>query len=488
MQEFTSNGWQDLTYNYMDRYLPFTGGTMFGPITLAADPTTNLQAATRQYVDNKILSSVSGVASFNARTGVVTLTLTDVNNAMTGSLDMGSHLIINVQAPQTPLGVANKAYVDSAVSGVPGGALISDTAPTAVPGALWWDSLGGQMYVRYDDTNSVQWVTTHNESTSQLYTDNAVAGTLNNVGRNKLHNSMFNVAQRGAGPFTTNGSYCGDRWQVAISLDTGTYVINTATDTVRSQIGDEAVDYVFGNSVTGNAGAASFSQMYQRIENVRRLAGKTVIVSFWMNASAAKIGVSLDQNMGSGGSPSAAVNGNGVAITAPSNMARVSATFTLPSLSGKTLGTNGDHNTQLNLWFSSGTTQAIRAGSIGVQTGGFNIWGVQLEIAQPGQTQPTPLEKPDPVQQLQQCQRFYCVGRAAASSNATIATQVALSEAVFPVTMRAAPSMAFANQSYSNGSSATAAGVANGSFTFQVNSVATGMFYGLASYTASADL
>jgi hypothetical protein len=163
-------------------------------------------------------------------------------------------------------------------------------------------------------------------------------------------------------------------------------------------------------------------------------------------------------------------------------------TFAVPSAVGKTLGTAGDDSTAIEFWFSSGTTQANRAGNIGVQSGTFQLWGVQLEIAQPGQTQPTPLEKPDPVQQLQQCQRFYCVGRAAASSNATIATQVALSEAVFPVTMRAAPSMAFANQSYSNGSSATAAGVANGSFTFQVNSVATGMFYGLASYTASADL
>ena len=31
--------------------LPISGGTMTGPLTLAADPVTNLQAATKQYVD-----------------------------------------------------------------------------------------------------------------------------------------------------------------------------------------------------------------------------------------------------------------------------------------------------------------------------------------------------------------------------------------------------------------------------------------------------
>ena len=32
-------------------YLPLTGGTLTGALALAADPTTNLQAATKHYVD-----------------------------------------------------------------------------------------------------------------------------------------------------------------------------------------------------------------------------------------------------------------------------------------------------------------------------------------------------------------------------------------------------------------------------------------------------
>lgn len=39
------------------------------------------------------------------------------------------------------------------------GLIVSDTPPTAQPGVLWWDSVGGNLYVRYQDANSTQWVT-----------------------------------------------------------------------------------------------------------------------------------------------------------------------------------------------------------------------------------------------------------------------------------------------------------------------------------------
>lgn len=51
------------------------GCTMTGPLTLNGDPTSNLQAATKQYVD----SHSAGVSSFNTRTGAVTLAASDVN-------------------------------------------------------------------------------------------------------------------------------------------------------------------------------------------------------------------------------------------------------------------------------------------------------------------------------------------------------------------------------------------------------------------------
>jgi hypothetical protein len=77
----------------------------------------------------------------------------------------------------------------------------------------------------------------------------------------------------------------------------------------------------------------------------------------------------------------------------------------LPSTSGKTLGTAGNDFTQLSLVLSD---QANAYGTnVGVQSGTVQFWGIQLEVAQAGQTQPTPLEKLDPRYDLDNARRFY---------------------------------------------------------------------------------
>lgn len=48
------------TSNHTHLYLPLSGGTMTGAITLSSDPIANLHAATKQYVDSKIAASGSG--------------------------------------------------------------------------------------------------------------------------------------------------------------------------------------------------------------------------------------------------------------------------------------------------------------------------------------------------------------------------------------------------------------------------------------------
>src|SRR5215472_4860485 len=136
---------------------------------------------------------------------------------------------------------------------------------------------------------------------------NAVAEpALNNVGRSYIHNGLFNIAQRGTA-FTATG-YTLDRWQLLFNLDTGVSVSQLAiSDAVRSQIGDEAAANMLSVSFTGNAGAASYTEVTQAIEGVRRLAGKTIILSFWAVAGVAglKLGINGYSYYGTGGSPSA---------------------------------------------------------------------------------------------------------------------------------------------------------------------------------------
>jgi len=306
----------------------------------------------------------------------------------------------------------------------------------------------------------------------------------NNVGRNLLHNGLFNIAQRGAGGFSTTG-YTLDRW--GSYFVNGSQVINQVanSDAGRAAVGDEASAFLVQANITGSATAGSVNQLYQCIEDVRRLAGKTVTLSLWawVGSGSAKLGATVYQSFGSGGSPSASVFVPGQSVTISATPARYSFTFTLPSTAGKTIGTNGNSFTGLNLYFSGATDQNTNTGSVGVQTGFFYLWGVQLEIGSVA----TPLEKPDPQVDLANCQRFYQFASlqqqsygAAGATNALIVP--------FPVQMRATPTMALAAPSYLNASGAGISGISPAAMQLVYTVTATGTAGCYTGYTASADL
>jgi len=315
------------------------------------------------------------------------------------------------------------------------------------------------------------------------FVQTAVAPAFNGVGRNLLHNPLFNVAQRGAGPFTTANAFALDRWALSLSLDTMSVTQAAFSDAARTQVGDEAAAVALANTFVGNAGASAFNRIVQRIENVRRLAGKTLTVSIWAAAGsgAPKLGVNINQLFGTGGSPSPGVNVAGQAVTISTTYTRYSLTFAVPSIAGKTLGTNNDHSTELSIWFSSGTTQAASAGNIGVQSGTVVLWGMQLEIGSVA----TPLEKPDPRYDLANCQRFYQVGNIALQGYAGSAVWQQLLG--LPATMRALPTVTptWTTQTNCSGSGVSGYGSA---IEFHTTAGAGAQFVLAGTFTASADL
>jgi hypothetical protein len=256
-------------------------------------------------------------------------------------------------------------------------------------------------------------------------------------------------------------------------------------DAQRATIGDEAAITALIAAVTGNAGAASYSFISQKIEGLRRLSGKTVTVSLWAYATAGtpKIGIGFQQQVGTGGSPSVGSAVNATPITLTTTPTRYSATFTLPSAAGLTLGTNGDDATWLKIFFSSGATSNVGAGGIGVQSATFVLWGVQLEVG----TVATPLEKPDPQQDLAKCQRFYQTGSVgwygygSGGANGLVGS--------LPVTMRGAPTYTISGAIYSNASAASMIQWADTqSYRATAGATATGQMSFFFNYQASADL
>jgi hypothetical protein len=312
----------------------------------------------------------------------------------------------------------------------------------------------------------------------------SVAPALGDVGRNLVHNAMFAVMQR-AGPWTTNGAYTMDRWQINLVTDTVSVSRSVLSDTARAAIGDESATYGLTNVFTGSATAGSVNQVIQKMEGVRQSSGKTVIISFYASASAAlNFGVNMLQNFGTGGSPSAPVSMTASVIAVGTTWTRYSATFVLPSTAGKTFGTNGDDYTQLTFVFSNQANAAI-----GVQSGTANLWGVQLEIAQPGQTQPTPLEKLEYADDLRHCQRFYQVGAAGMNGGYGAAAATFGYLGNLPVAMRANPTYTLSGQTYSNASGATVYAAGTSSSYMAIASVtATGGANFTTNFTASADL
>jgi hypothetical protein len=164
---------------------------------------------------------------------------------------------------------------------------------------------------RYDGTKWVAYTT-------------GVNGGPNDVGRNLIHNPLFNIAQRGAGPFTASG-YTLDRWYGFINLDTASI---TQLGLAPGFAIDEAAAFALSTVFTGNAGAAAQTVLIQYMEDVRRWQDSDTLYALAYPEH--KIGVSIDKFRRSA---SATVNGAGQAISTV--FARYVVTFTASSITGK---------------------------------------------------------------------------------------------------------------------------------------------------------
>jgi hypothetical protein len=343
-------------------------------------------------------------------------------------------------------------------------------------------STTGQLTIGADPTTALQ-------AATKQYVDAAAAAIPSrNVGRNYIHNGTFRIWQRGNGPFSGN-IYTADRWVLGTSTDTSTVSRAATSDTMRSQVGDEEAQVALSCSVVSAGAAGSSTFVCQRIEDPRRLSGKTVAVSFYAysgGAAGLKVGVSVDQSFGTGGSPSATVVGAGtlVPLSSGTTWARYSTTLTLPSTAGKTFGTNNNGSTILNLWLSAGSNFNSQSGSLGIQNGAtISLWGVQLELGSVA----TPLEKPDLAREMENCQRFFFSGTVYAIGYGQAGGQV-YGTYFLPVAMQRTPGGTLTGASYANASALTQYAVTPTTYVVQATVTATGQASGTAALTLSADL
>jgi len=231
-------------------------------------------------------------------------------------------------------------------------------------------------------------------ATGLSWTENYAAG------KNKIINGDFGVNQRSFTTTTTTGIYTFDRWATSLSGGTVTYTSENFSPGAAPVAEYESTNFL-RTVVSGQSATSDFADIIQRIEDVRTLAGQIVTFSFWAKADATKnIALRLAQNFGSGGS--ATVQNISSLIPITTSWARYSATFTLPSLSGKTIGSSSF--LLADIYFSQGSTVTPATG-LGIQNGTFDIWGIQIEassVATAFQTATGTIQG-----ELAACQRYY---------------------------------------------------------------------------------
>ena len=220
--------------------------------------------------------------------------------------------------------------------------------------------------------------------------------------KNKIINGDLNVNQRAFTSTTSNAVYTFDRFFTLAVGGTSTYSAQTFTPGTAPVAGYEASNYI--RIVTsGQSANSDGTALRHRIEDVRTFAGQTVTVSFWAKANSGtpSIAFEFEQAYGSGGSANDLVQGQKVTIS--TSWARYSMTFSIPSITGKTIGTGS--SVGCAWWVSSGSDRNSRLNSLGIQSNTFEMWGFQIEagsIATPFQTATGTIQG-----ELAACLRYY---------------------------------------------------------------------------------
>jgi hypothetical protein len=228
--------------------------------------------------------------------------------------------------------------------------------------------------------------------------------------RNRIINGDFAVNQRGFTTTNVDTAYGFDGWKL---FKSGTSVTYQAQTPALGDLPESAKAFARVIS-SAQAAAGDYAILVQRIESVRVLSGKTATISFWARAASGtpKVSVMLAQFFGSGGSPSTQVDTYAGQVTLSTTWVRYSVTIAVPSIAGKTLGTDASDSLGLWLWTSAGSNNNARTGSLGLQNTTIDFWGVQVEDS----PKATPFEQEEYAVNLRRCQRYYYRASANGSS------------------------------------------------------------------------
>ena len=479
-----------------------SGDTMTGALVMDNQQQVQFRETTANGTNSIALQAPAAVASDR------TLTLPDVTGTIVSTGDTGSvtsTMILDGTIVNADINASAEIAVSKLEDGAARQLLQTDAAGTGVewasnidiPGTL--DVTGATVFDSTVVVNTTGALTLPDGTTAQRPAspatgdirfnttfvqfegyDGAAWGTIGGGGplagfRNAIINGNFDIWQRGTS--FTGSAYGADRWFNS-RLGTTQIVTRQAFTLGQTDVPGEPT-YYWRTVVSSVTGIANSSSLQQRIEDVRTFAGQQVTLSFWAKVDASKsIAVELIQDFGTGGSPSTSVVAIGTTkVSIGTSWQKVTVTATLPSISSKELGSNGDHHLRLNIWFDAGSVFNARTDNLGHQSGTFDIAQVQLE---PGPVA-TPFERRPIGMELALCQRYhfriggnYMGGLGTKYAPAATANMFNGS-VTFPSSMRASPNLTWNSPSFVNATAGDHSIDQNGA-TLRANSSAAGSY------------
>lgn len=246
------------------------------------------------------------------------------------------------------------------------------------------------------------------------------------LARQAIINGNFDIWQRATSMTNpVSNSIAADRWRLSFA-NSGTLpttIIHSRQALTPGDIPNSFYHYRIAPNGAGSGFATgNFYNIQQPIEHgVRFLAGagKKVTISFYAKSDIAgkKLGIGLQQEYGTGGSPSGNDVLTGQVVTLTNAWVKYTATINLSTLVGKTFGTNDDDVLRLFFFLMWGATigSSYLSGAAAETFGGSgNIDIAQVQVCA-GDTaltfQPMSYEE-----QLRKCYRYYEVGSIGSNS------------------------------------------------------------------------
>ena len=248
-------------------------------------------------------------------------------------------------------------------------------------------------------------------------------------GDNAIINGDFAHFQRGTSVAITASEYVADRWE-SNDGNGGAATISRQLHTIGQTDVPGNPRYFFQHQQTTGATSGGGPSAWQKVEDVATLSGQTVTITFYARITSGSLNMDIGayQDFGTGGSPSTQVTtvvASAVALS--TSWAKYQYVFTLPSVSGKTRGSNGDDFTGFYIIFPDLN-----------ETFTFQLSHVSM-VAGDVSNEDDPFGYRPLQQELALCQRYYWEMPGNGSYAFAAGTTSVRGNVTFPVEMRSSP-------------------------------------------------